>query len=72
MKEIQYPINGAKYKHYKGGIYQFLFMAKHTETCEDLCVYKSITFGTNYVRPLTEWNKRVGIVEHMDRFKLIE
>lgn len=54
---MKYPEPNRLYKHYKGGIYEFLFLAEHTETGETLVIYKSILFGTNYARPLTEWNK---------------
>lgn len=33
------------------------FYFQHTETGETLVVYKSVLFGTNYARPLSEWNK---------------
>ena len=54
---IDYPQPGRLYKHYKGGLYEFLFLAKNTETDEIMIVYKSVLFGTNYVRPLSEWNR---------------
>ncbi len=54
---IDYPQPGRIYKHYKGGLYEFLFLAKNTETDEIMIVYKSVLFGTNYVRPLSEWNR---------------
>jgi hypothetical protein len=55
---IDYPQPGRLYKHYKGGLYEFLFLAKNTETDEIMVVYKSVLFGTNYVRPLSEWDKK--------------
>jgi hypothetical protein len=54
---IDYPQPGRIYKHYKGGLYEFLFLAKNTETDEIMVVYRSVLFGTNYARPLSEWNK---------------
>jgi hypothetical protein len=54
---IDYPQPGRIYKHYKGGLYEFLFLAKNTETDEIMSVYRSVLFGTNYARPLSEWNK---------------
>jgi hypothetical protein len=57
---IDYPQPGRLYKHYKGGIYEFLFMAPHTETGETLVIYKSALFGSYYARPLTTWNEEVN------------
>ena len=54
--KVEYPIPGALYKHYKGGIYEFLFMSPHTETNEILVIYKSVLFGSYYARPLESWN----------------
>lgn len=56
---MTYPVPGQKYQHYKGGIYEIVSMAAHTETAEQMVVYKSVNFGTVYVRPYTEWNKPV-------------
>lgn len=50
-----YPEIGKKYRHYKGGLYEVLTMATHSETNEVLVVYKSIYFGSVYVRPLDMW-----------------
>ncbi len=55
------------YKHYKGNEYQVLGVAKHSETLEELAVYKALYgSGEMWVRPLAmfeeqvEWNgKRV-------------
>jgi len=29
--ENKYPMPGRLYEHYKGGVYEFLFLSKHTE-----------------------------------------
>jgi hypothetical protein len=57
---IDYPQPGRLYKHYKGGIYEFLVMAPHTESDEVLVIYKSVLFGSYYARPLTTWNEEVN------------
>jgi len=49
--KIEYPLPGEIYQHYKGGTYEIISMATHTETNEKLVVYKSINFGSVYVRP---------------------
>jgi hypothetical protein len=53
-----YPKIGGIYKHYKGGIYEFLFMSTHTETGEKLVIYKSLLFGSYHARPLDTWNSK--------------
>ena len=50
-----YPLPGQKYEHYKGGTYEVITMSTHTETKELLVVYKSLNFGTVYVRPYDLW-----------------
>lgn len=39
-----------KYRHYKGGIYELICIAKHTETEEKLVVYKNEK-GEEFARP---------------------
>jgi hypothetical protein len=56
---IDYPQPSRLYRHYKGGIYEFLFLAPHTETGETLVIYKSVLFGSYYARPLSTWNEEV-------------
>lgn len=50
---------GQKYKHFKGKEYLVLFLAKHSDTMEDLVVYQAL-YGNQgiWVRPLSmflEW-----------------
>jgi len=59
--EETYPLVGGIYDHYKGGKYKVLSLAKHTETNETMVVYKSIHFGSVYVRPLDIWMSNVEI-----------
>lgn len=51
----EYPEVNRKYRHYKGDEYLVITLAKHTETFEELVIYKSISFGTVYARPLSMW-----------------
>lgn len=64
-----YPLPNQIYKHYKGGTYQIISMATHTENGEILVVYKSVNFGSVYVRPYVIWNELTEDGE--SRFTLI-
>lgn len=52
------------YKHYKGKIYEVVGIAKHSETLEDMVVYKA-TYqpeGENlWVRPLTMFMETIVV-----------
>ena len=50
---------GKTYRHYKGNVYQIIAFAKHSETTEDMIVYKSIKTGDIWVRPQNMWNEIV-------------
>jgi hypothetical protein len=54
---IQYPMPGERWKHYKGGVYEVITLANHSETKEPLVIYKSISFGSVYARPLAIWHE---------------
>ena len=66
----KYPEPGKKYRHYKGGLYEALFLSRHTETGETLVCYRSLLFGTYFSRLLDSWNEPAegGCI----RFKEIE
>jgi hypothetical protein len=60
-------IKTGKYLHYKGKEYEVIGLAKHSETLEDLVVYKALynseEFGENvlWVRPATMFLEKVLI-----------
>ena len=56
MQEIKI---GAKYRHYKGNVYEIIAFAKHSETMEDMIIYKSIKTGDTWARPYKMWNEIV-------------
>lgn len=58
MKKMEYPNPGGIYQHYKGGLYEVLFLSTHTETDEVLVNYKSLHFGSYYSRPISNWNQK--------------
>ena len=47
------------YKHFKGGFYQVLNIAKHTETGEMLVIYREISKDTIYARPYDMFTSKV-------------
>jgi hypothetical protein len=49
-----------KYRHFKGKEYEVLAIAKHSETMEDMVVYKALyDDGGVWVRPASMWNEMV-------------
>lgn len=49
-----------KYRHFKGNEYEVIAVAKHSETLEDMVVYRAL-YGEKgiWVRPLKMWNETV-------------
>ena len=49
-----------KYKHFKGNVYEVIAIAKHSETLEEMVVYRSLADANSvWVRPLEMWNEKV-------------
>ena len=47
------------YKHFKGGFYQVINIARHTETDEVLVIYKGLTNNIIYARAYDMFNSKV-------------
>ena len=48
------------YRHFKGNLYRLLYVAKHSETLEDMVVYQAL-YGKMgiWVRPASMWSEQV-------------
>lgn len=53
-------IRAGRYRHFKGGEYEVLCMARHSETGEEMVVYRAL-YGAHdvWVRPAAMWNETV-------------
>ena len=53
-------IKTGKYRHFKGNEYEVLCTARHSETLEQMVVYRALygDFGI-WVRPASMWNEMV-------------
>lgn len=61
------------YEHYKGNRYQVIDIALHSETLEEMVVYKAL-YGEEklWVRPVSMWDELVEKDgEKVPRFKLV-
>ena len=52
-----------RYRHFKGNVYEVIAIAKHSETEEDMVVYKPLDGDKRglgiWVRPLNMWNEMI-------------
>lgn len=53
-------IRPGRYRHFKGGEYEVLYTATHSETLEPMVVYRAL-YGERgvWVRPASMWNETV-------------
>lgn len=50
-----------RYRHFKGKEYELLGVARHSETLEDMVVYRALYGeGSLWVRPASMWSEAVG------------
>lgn len=67
-------IQAGRYRHYKGNTYQVLGVAKHSETEEDVVVYRALygEYGL-WVRPLDMFCEKVEVEGKLiPRFELTQ
>ena len=49
-----------KYRHFKGNEYEVICLAKNSETCEEMVVYRALYGeGEVWVRPASMWEEQV-------------
>ncbi len=70
---------GQKYRHFKGKVIEVLYIGKHSETLEDLVIYKHIDDDNIWVRPKEMFSSHNDISRREDnvthqkyRFELIK
>ena len=51
---------GGKYRHFKGNAYELIAIARHSETMEELVVYKSLKDGEVWARPKSMFIGKAG------------
>ncbi len=66
-------IKPGKYRHYKGGEYEVFFVARHSETEEELVVYRTL-YGdfSHWVRPLSMFTETIELNgQQVPRFEFV-
>ena len=54
------PIRLGRYRHFKGGEYEVVGIARHSETLEEMVVYRALYGeGGLWVRPSAMWREMV-------------
>ncbi len=53
-------IRAGKYRHYKGGEYEVIGVARHSETLEPMVIYRALYGdGGIWARPAAMWNEPI-------------
>ena len=53
-------IKTGKYRHFKGNEYEVLYVAKHSETLEEMVVYRALYGECGvWVRPAEMWDETI-------------
>lgn len=70
---MEYDIRPGIYRHFKGNEYEVLFLARHSETEEEMVVYRALYGeGGIWVRPASMWSETVERDgERFERFRYI-
>lgn len=67
-------LKAGRYRHYKGGEYEVIGVARHSESAEQLVVYRPLYGeGGLWVRPLAMFVEKVAVDgEEVPRFRWID
>ncbi len=71
---MQNPLQKGLYRHFKGNIYEVIDTARHSETKQDMVIYRALyeDFGL-WVRPIDLFTEEVVLNGNkIPRFQLIE
>lgn len=73
MREVKV---GATYRHFKGTLIEVMAIAKHSETLEEMVIYKHLVDGEIWARPIEMFNSLVDKEKYPDveqeyRFTLV-
>lgn len=57
---MEQEIKMGRYRHFKGNEYEVIGIAKHSETTEEMVVYRAL-YGEHglWIRPVSMWNETV-------------
>ena len=71
---MQHPLQPGRYRHYKGNLYEVIDVARHSETEEQLVVYRCLSDANSlWVRPLLMFLETVEMAgQEVPRFSRIE
>jgi hypothetical protein len=58
---------GAKYRHFKGNEYEIVTVARHSETMEELVIYRSLKDGSVWARPKSMFVGKAGEVRRFTK-----
>ena len=60
------------YRHFKGGVYEVVGVGRHSESLEDMVIYRNAESGEYWVRPASMWNETVDFQgEKVKRFAFV-
>ena len=67
MEAFKYHVQPGRYRHFKGNEYEVIAVARHSETMEELVVYKSLKDGEVWARPKAMFVGKSGEVRRFTK-----